>query len=133
MKPAKLTMILCAAAQLAAAQLVSAQDSPTPSPTPISPPLMKPNLADVLTRVLLLTDAQKAQLRPYVDALQPQIEAIHQQARQAEDVLLEQLNGSIRSLLTPEQQTKLDVFEAMPAAGPPPPLQRGSVSPVVAE
>jgi Spy/CpxP family protein refolding chaperone len=129
MKPTKLTMILCAAAKLAAAQLVSAQDSPTPIP----PPFVKPNLTDVLTRVLLLTDAQKAQLQPYVDAVQPQIEAIHQQARQAEDVLLKQLNGSIRSLLTPEQQTKLDVLEAMHAAGPPPPPQRRSVNPLVAE
>jgi Spy/CpxP family protein refolding chaperone len=94
---------------------------------------VKPNLTDVLTRVLLLTDAQKAQLQPYVDAVQPQIEAIHQQARQAEDVLLKQLNGSIRSLLTPEQQTKLDVLEAMHAAGPPPPPQRRSVNPLVAE
>ena len=119
-------MILCAAAQLAAAQLVSAQDSPTPSPTPIRPPFVKPNLSDMLARMLLLTDAQKAQLQPYVDAVQPELDATHQQARQAEDALLKKLDASIRPLLTPDQQTKLDVLEAMRAARPPPLIRTGS-------
>jgi outer membrane murein-binding lipoprotein Lpp len=51
--------------------------------------------------MLLLTDAQKAQLQPYVDAVQPQLDATHQQARQAENTLLKQLYASIRPLLTP--------------------------------
>jgi Spy/CpxP family protein refolding chaperone len=119
MKPTKLMMILCAAAQLAAAQIVCAQDSPTPTPTvaPMLPPFTKPNLGDVLNRMLLLTTAQKAQLQPFVDAVQPQLDAIHQQSRQAEDGLLKELDGSIRLWLTPEQQTKLDVFEVMRVGG----------------
>lgn len=127
MKLTKLTLILCAAAQLATAKLVGAQDSPTPTPTfaPMLPPpklrdsLGKPSVSDVLSRMLSLTDAQKAQLRPYVDAVQPQLDATHQQARQAEDALLKQLSASIRPFLTPEQQIKLDAFEALRAAGPP--------------
>jgi hypothetical protein len=39
--------------------------------------------------------------------------------RQAEGVLLKQLYSSIRPLLTPQQQTKLDTFEAMRIEGPP--------------
>jgi hypothetical protein len=34
--------------------------------------------------------------------------------------LLKQLYASIRPLLSPAQQTKLDTFEAIRAAGPPP-------------
>jgi hypothetical protein len=123
MKPRKLTILLFATAQVFAANFVSAQ---TVSVSPVAPiparglPLFaKPNLNDLLTRLLLLTDAQKTQLRPYVDAVQPQLDAIHQQAHQGENALLTQLYTSIRPLLNPEQQTRLDVFEAMRAAGPP--------------
>jgi hypothetical protein len=76
MKPRKLTIVLFAAAQMFAANFVSAQ---TASATPVAPmtppgppPFGKPNLTDMLTRLLLLTDAQKAQLQPYVDAVQLQ-------------------------------------------------------------
>jgi Spy/CpxP family protein refolding chaperone len=127
MKLTKLTLILCAAAQLATAKLVGAQDSPTPTPTfaPMLPPpklrdsLRKPSVSDVLSRMLSLTDAQKMQLQPYFKAVQSQFDATHQQARQAEDALLKQLSASIRPFLTPEQQIKLDAFEALRAAGPP--------------
>src|ERR1700676_3154008 len=117
MKPGKLTIVLFAAAQMFAANFVNAQ---TPSATPIAPmmppgppPFGKPNLSDILTRLLLLTDAQKAQLQPYVDAVQPQLDAIRQQAHQGENALLRQLHASIRPLLNPEQQIRLDAFEAM--------------------
>src|SRR6266550_7071712 len=131
MKPKKLTIVLFAAAQMFAANFVSAQ---TVSVTPVAPMTAppgppafgKPNLSDLLTRMLLLTDAQKAQLQPYVDAVQPQLDATHQQARQATDALLKQLYASIRPLLSPVQQTKLDAFEAMREAGPPPPPPTGS-------
>jgi Spy/CpxP family protein refolding chaperone len=126
MKPTKIMMILWAAAQLAAAQLVCAQDSPTPTstvapmlPPPMSNSLGKPSMSDMLSPVLSLTDAQKTQLRPYFDAVQPQFDAAHQQARQAKNVLLKQLDSSIRPLLTPQQQTKLDAFEAMRIKGLP--------------
>ena len=123
MKPRRPTIALFAAAQIFAVNFVSAQ---TPSDisvvvrTPGPPPFSKPNLSDIFARLLLLTDAQKAQLQPYVHAAQPQLDAIHQQARQREDAfLLRQLDASIRPLLTPEQQTKLDAFEAVRGAGLP--------------
>jgi Spy/CpxP family protein refolding chaperone len=125
MKPTKIIIILWAAAQLAAAELASAQDSPTPTPTvePTPPPtsnsLGKPSMSDRLSPMLSLTDAQKTQLQPYFDAVQLQFDAAHQQARHTEDVLLKQLYSSIRPLLTPQQQTKLDAFEAMGIEGPP--------------
>jgi hypothetical protein len=121
MKPRKLTIVLLAAAQMFAASFVSAQ---TASATPVAPmgppPFGKPNLNDILTRLVLLTDAQKAQLEPYVDAVQLQLDATHEQARQYEDALLKQMYTTIRSSLTPEQQTRLDAFEATRVAGPPP-------------
>jgi Spy/CpxP family protein refolding chaperone len=124
MKPTKIIIILWAATQLAAAQLLCAQDPPTPTPTveptpPTSNSLGKPSMSDMLSRMLSLTDAQKTQLRPYFDAVQPQFDVAHQQARQTKDVLLKQLSSSIRPLLTPQQQTKLDAFEAMRIEGPP--------------
>jgi Spy/CpxP family protein refolding chaperone len=123
MKPTKMILVLWAA-QLVAAQLVCAQDSPTPTPTveptpPTSNSLGKPSVGDMLSRMLSLTDAQKKQLRPYFDAVQPQFDAAHLQARQTKDMLLKKLSSSIRPLLTPQQQTKLDTFEAMRIEGPP--------------
>lgn len=119
----KLRIVLLAAAQMFAANFVSAQTSsespiaPMMSPGPL--PFGKPNLSDVLARLLSLTDAQKAQLQRYVDAVQPQLDATHRQARQAEDALLKELYASIRPSLTPEQQIKLEAFDAMHSAGPP--------------
>lgn len=74
----------------------------------------------MLARLLLLTGEQKAQLQPYVDAVQAQLDANHQEAGQSEDALLKQLYSSIRPLLTPEQQIKLDAFEALRVDGGPP-------------
>jgi Spy/CpxP family protein refolding chaperone len=129
MKPKKLIIVLFAAAPMFAANFVSAQTvsvSPVaPMTPPGRPPFGKPNLGDMLARLLLLTDAQRGQLRPYIDAVQPQLDATHQQARQAEDALLKQLHASIRPLLTPEQQIKLDALEAMRVTGPPPPAPAG--------
>jgi Spy/CpxP family protein refolding chaperone len=124
MKLRKLTIVLFAAAQMSAANFVSAQTAsatPVPPLAPPGPPFGKPNLSDLLARMLWLTDAQRAQVQPYIDAVQPQLDATHQQARQAADALLKQLDASIRPLLTPEQQTKLDAFEAIRAVGLPPP------------
>jgi Spy/CpxP family protein refolding chaperone len=124
MKPRKLTIVLFAAAQMFSANFVSAQTVSVTPVAPMTPPgrptLGKPNLSELLTLLLSLTDAQKAQLQPYVDAVQLQLDADHQQLRQADDAMLKQLYASIRPLLTPEQQIKLDGFEAMRAAGRPP-------------
>jgi len=123
MKPTKMILVRWAT-QLAAAQLLCAQDSPTPTVEPTVSPsapnsLGKPSMSDMLRPMLSLTDAQKKKLQPYFDAMQPQFEAARQQARQTEDGLLKQLDSSIRPLLTPQQQTRLDAFEAMRFEGPP--------------
>ncbi len=122
MKPRTLTIVLVAAAQIFAVNFVSAQTlsvTSAPITPPAAPPFCKATLSDILTRLLSLTDAQRAQLQPYVDAIQPQLDAIHQQAREGDNALLRQLNTSIRPLLNPEQQAKLDAFEAIRAAGLP--------------
>ena len=76
MKLRKLTIVLFAAAQMSAANFVSAQ---TVSVTPVAPmtppgppPFGKPNLSDLLTRMLLLTDAQKAQVKTIREKYAPQ-------------------------------------------------------------
>lgn len=129
MKPRNLTIVLLVAAQLLAASLASAQ---TPTPTPVAPllppgppPFGKPSVSEMLSRVLSLTDAQKSQLQATFDATQTQLDAIHQQARQAEEPLLKQLEAQIRPLLTAEQQARLDQLEAMHAGGPSAPAVSG--------
>jgi hypothetical protein len=116
------TLVLFAAAQMFAANFVSAQ-MPSATQAPLtpqgSPSFGQPNLSEALTRLLLLRDTQKAQIQPYLDAVQPQLDAIHQQANQSENALLRQLDASIRRCLDPEQQTKLDAYEAIRAAEPP--------------
>jgi Spy/CpxP family protein refolding chaperone len=77
-----------------------------------------PNMTAMLSHVLNLTDAQKAQVQPMVDAVKPQLEAIHQQARAAAEPIIKQLHTQIRPLLTPEQQKKLDALETLHGSGP---------------
>ena len=131
MKPKNLTITLLAVAQICATNFAGAQTVSTSpvveaSTPPAAPPFGKPNLSAMLARILLLTNAQKAQLQPYIDAVQAQLETNHQQTRQANDALLKQLYTSIRPSLSPDQQTKLDAFEAVRAAGPPPLARAGS-------
>jgi Spy/CpxP family protein refolding chaperone len=109
----------------------------TPTPTPVAPLLLpgppqfgKPRVSEMLTQVLSLTDAQKSQLQATFDATQTQLDAIHQQARQAEQPVLKQLEAQIRPLLTAEQQAKLDQLEAMRAAGPSAPAVSGGTGTV---
>lgn len=116
--------ILCAAALMIATEFVRAQDSPTPSPGPATsflfppppPPGARPSVADLLTRTLSLTDTQKIQLQTYFNAVQSQLDIIHQQAHQAEDALIQQLLTQIRPCLTSEQQAKVDALQQL--AGP---------------
>jgi Spy/CpxP family protein refolding chaperone len=116
MKPRNLTVALFAAAQMLAASLASAQ-TPTPAAPMMPPPFGKPSISEMFSRMLSLTDAQKSQLQATFDATQTQLDAIHQQARQAEEPLLKQLEAQIRPLLTAEQLAKLDQIQAMRAAG----------------
>jgi Spy/CpxP family protein refolding chaperone len=118
MKSRNLTIVLLVAGQLLAANLASAQ---TPTPTSAAPfpppPFGKPSVSEMLSHVLSLTDAQKSQLQATFDATQAQLDAIHEQARQAEEPVLKQLEAQIRPLLTAEQQAKLDQIDAMRSAG----------------
>ncbi len=115
MKLKTLILMLLWGANVLTSQTVSAQN---PGPDLPSPHFGKPDPVDLLTQALGLTDTQKAQVQPLVEAFRPQLEAIYQQARDAEVAVLKQLIGQVRSLLTPEQQAKLDALEAPHAVGP---------------
>lgn len=106
---------LCAAAALVFGQLVRAQG---PDDNEAGPPHHHgpPNLTEMLTRTLDLTDTQKTQVQTYVATAQPQLEAIHQQARTQADAVLKQLDTQIRPLLSAEQAKKLDAIETLRAA-----------------
>jgi Spy/CpxP family protein refolding chaperone len=67
----------------------------------------------MLTHMLNLTDAQQTQVKAMVSDVQPQLDAIHEQARQAADAVMKQLDTKIRPLLTPDQQKRLDAFETL--------------------
>ena len=128
----KVSISILAAFQLAVATLLSAQtpssDNSVPALPPGPPPFPKASVSEMVSRMLSLTDAQKAQFQIYFDAAQPQLDQIHEQARQAADNVMKQLAAQIRPLLTPEQQIRLDQIEAMRAAGPPAPAVSGSTS-----
>ncbi|MEO5717573.1 MAG: hypothetical protein ABIR29_03265 [Chthoniobacterales bacterium] len=115
MKPTKLTLIaLGAAAVLGFGQYAGAQ-----TPDDAAPQCHhRPNLTSRLTRTLDLTDAQKAQVDALAKNVQPQLEAIHQQARTSADTVLKQLDAQIRPLLNAEQQKKLDALATLRGTGP---------------
>jgi Spy/CpxP family protein refolding chaperone len=71
------------------------------------------DLNRMLTHMLNLTDAQQAQVKTLVAEVQPQLDAIHQQARQSADAVLKQLDAKVRPLLTPVQQKRLDAFATL--------------------
>lgn len=74
----------------------------------------------MLTRTLSLSDAQKTQVQSMVDSINPQLDAIRKQAREAESALITQLNSQIRPLLTADQQAKLDALQTLQGKGGPP-------------
>ncbi len=65
-----------------------------------------------LTKDLDLTPAQQAQVTPIIEQAKPQIQAIHQEARQKTEAVMADTTAKIRSLLTPEQQAKMDKMKA---------------------
>lgn len=77
-------------------------------------------MTQILTRTLSLSDVQKAQVQSLVDSIQPQLDAIRKQAREAESALIAQLHSQIRPLLTADQQTKLDALQTLHNKGGPP-------------
>jgi Spy/CpxP family protein refolding chaperone len=115
MKLTKLIPItLCLATFLAGTQLVGGQ---TPDSAPPFCHKGAPDMTGMLTHMLQLTEAQKSQVEPFVAAARPQLTAIHEKARADADVVLKQLHGQIRPLLTPEQQKRLDAMEVLHGAG----------------
>ena len=65
-----------------------------------------------VTKELDLTPQQEAQVKPVLDAAQPQIRAIHQEAMQKSRAIIDASIAQIRPVLTPEQQQKLDKLQA---------------------
>ncbi len=60
-----------------------------------------------LSRALALTDAQKAQVKPILEAARPQLEAIHSDARTKAQAVIAGVQTKITAYLTPEQQEDL--------------------------
>jgi Spy/CpxP family protein refolding chaperone len=69
------------------------------------------NPLEHLSKDLNLTDEQKAKVQPIIDQTKPQLEAIHQEAMQKMQALLESTGAQIRPLLTPPQQQKFDAMK----------------------
>lgn len=117
MKPITLISLFCTAYLLASA--ASAQQAPVEPPPSQGPERrLPPSAVDMLLRTLQLTDAQKTQLQPYLDAAQPQLTAIREQAREAEATVITQLSSQIRPLLTSDQQTRLDALQVLRTTAP---------------
>ncbi|HST31854.1 MAG TPA: hypothetical protein VLK27_13560 [Chthoniobacterales bacterium] len=97
----------------------SSDNSVAPPISPVQLTLAQPNVSQMFSSELSLTDAQNAQLQIYFNVAQPQLDQIHQQARDAGDAILTQLEANVRPLLTSEQQAKLDQLRVIPQTGTP--------------
>jgi Spy/CpxP family protein refolding chaperone len=75
------------------------------------PKHMMGNPLEHLSKDLNLTDDQKAKVQPIIDQTKPQIAAIHKEAMDKMQALLESAGGQIRPLLTPQQQQKFDAMK----------------------
>ena len=64
-----------------------------------------------ITEKLDLTADQEAKVQPILDAAKPQIAAIHQEAMQKMNTVIDGALSQIRPLLTPEQQKKFDAIQ----------------------
>src|SRR5947209_12539929 len=64
-----------------------------------------------LTKSLNLTPDQQAKVQPLLDQARPQIIAIHKDAMQKTQAILDKTMSEIRPMLTPEQQTKFDALQ----------------------
>jgi Spy/CpxP family protein refolding chaperone len=61
-----------------------------------------------LTKTLNLTADQQSKVQPIVDQARPQITAIHKDAMQKTQTVINSTVSQIRPLLNPDQQKKLD-------------------------
>src|SRR5947209_16894099 len=64
-----------------------------------------------LTKSLNLTADQQAKVQPLLDQARPQIIAIHKDAMQKTQSIVDKTMTQIRPLLTQEQQTKFDALQ----------------------
>jgi Spy/CpxP family protein refolding chaperone len=66
------------------------------------------NPLEHMTETLNLTPDQKAKIQPIIDQAKPEMQAIHQEAMQKANTVMDKTMAQIRPLLTPEQQKKAD-------------------------
>jgi hypothetical protein len=64
-----------------------------------------------LTKSLNLTADQQTKVQPLLDQARPQIIAIHKDAMQKTQAVIDKTMTQIRPLLTQEQQTKFDALQ----------------------
>jgi Spy/CpxP family protein refolding chaperone len=64
-----------------------------------------------LTAKLDLTADQQTKVQPILDAAKPQIAAIHQEAMQKMQTVMNSTLSQIRPMLNPDQQKKLDAIQ----------------------
>ena len=64
-----------------------------------------------LTKSLNLTPDQQAKVQPLLDQAKPQIIAIHKNAMQQTQAIMDKTMSQIRPMLTSEQQTKFDALQ----------------------
>ena len=64
-----------------------------------------------LTDKLNLTADQQTKVQPILDATKPQIAAIHQEAMQKMNTVMDSTLSQIRPMLNADQQTKLDAIQ----------------------
>src|SRR5438270_14053229 len=61
-----------------------------------------------LTKSLNLTPDQQTKVQPLIDQARPQINAIHKDAMQKTQAIVDKTMSQIRPMLTPDQQKKFD-------------------------
>jgi Spy/CpxP family protein refolding chaperone len=64
-----------------------------------------------LTKSLDLTPDQQSKVQPLIDQAKPQIIAIHKDAMQTTQGIIDSTMSQIRPILTPDQQKKLDTLQ----------------------
>lgn len=64
-----------------------------------------------LTKSLDLTPDQQSKVQPLIDQAKPQIIAIHKDAMQKTQGIIDSTMSQIRPILTPDQQKKLDALQ----------------------
>ena len=64
-----------------------------------------------LTKTLSLTSDQQSKVQPILDQAKPQIVAIHKDAMQKTQAIIDKTMSQIRPILTADQQSKFDALQ----------------------